>query len=365
LRPADLRRQIAFEAARMLHDGQETEYPRAKRRAARKLGFRFRAANLPSNREVREHLLRIQDLVDAHRPTGDLRSMRVQALRLMRLLRRFRPRLVGRVWTGAVRPGEAIELRIGSDRLSPLETLEAAGLRCTVETPLARAQRPDRRHTTVLVHGPIPARLRIAPQSLAEEAPQGMRREEAGAEDLERLLRDERNGDLEAELQGLDPATDRFEVYRFALAQLEETRQDPATHPEGDALYHSLQVFELAVGQRPYDEEFLTAALLHDLGKAVDAPDPVVETLGLLEGVITHRTRWLIAQLPAARLYRSRELPADERRWLEASDDFEELLLLAELDEAGRRPGASTRSLDEAIAYLRALDDGRLWESVG
>ena len=44
-------------------------------------------------------------------------------------------------------------------------------------------------------------------------------------------------------------------------------------HPEGDALYHSLQVFHLAREARPYDEEFLLAALLHDVGKAVDPQD--------------------------------------------------------------------------------------------
>ena len=40
--------------------------------------------------------------------------------------------------------------------------------------------------------------------------------------------------------------------------------------PEGDALYHSLQVFALASDRLPYDEEFLTAALLHDVGKAIN-----------------------------------------------------------------------------------------------
>ena len=40
-------------------------------------------------------------------------------------------------------------------------------------------------------------------------------------------------------------------------------------HPEGDALYHSLQVFDLACEESPYDEDFLLAALLHDVGKAM------------------------------------------------------------------------------------------------
>ena len=55
-------------------------------------------------------------------------------------------------------------------------------------------------------------------------------------------------------------------------------------------LYHSLQVFELARDARPYDEEFLLAALLHDVGKGIDPADHVGAALSVLEGLITERT---------------------------------------------------------------------------
>jgi hypothetical protein len=73
---------------------------------------------------------------------------------------------------------------------------------------------------------------------------------------------------------------DRFQVYRLLLVPPEQVREDPKSHPEGDVLYHSLQVFELARQQRPYDEEFLLAALLHDVGKGMDRREHVAAVCG-------------------------------------------------------------------------------------
>src|SRR5207245_9499491 len=78
------------------------------------------------------------------------------------------------------------------------------------------------------------------------------------------------------------------------LLPLECVRQPREWHPEGDALYHSLQVFQLARDVRPYDEEFLLAALLHDVGKAVDPQDHVTAGVEALRGSVTERTLWLI-----------------------------------------------------------------------
>ena len=39
---------------------------------------------------------------------------------------------------------------------------------------------------------------------------------------------------------------DRFAIYRMRLEPLESVKQNPRYHPEGDALFHSLQVFQLA-----------------------------------------------------------------------------------------------------------------------
>ena len=140
------------------------------------------------------------------------------------------------------------------------------------------------------------------------------------------------------------------------LLPLEEVKQSPRYHPEGDVLYHSLQVFELARDQRPYDEEFLLAALLHDIGKGIDPADHVAAGLAALDGLITDRTRFLIENHMLAHDYQTGKLPPKARRRLEASPDFEDLLLLREVDDAGRVPGAAVGTVDEALDYLKELE---------
>jgi predicted HD phosphohydrolase len=150
---------------------------------------------------------------------------------------------------------------------------------------------------------------------------------------------------------------DRFAVYRMRLVPLESIKQNPKYHPEGDALYHSLQVFHLARDARPYDEEFLLAALLHDVGKAIDPHDHVRSALEALRGAVTERTLWLIEHHMDVGAGRERSLSSRARRELELSEFFADLKLLRELDDAGRVPGAHVDSLDEVLAWLRNLDE--------
>lgn len=148
---------------------------------------------------------------------------------------------------------------------------------------------------------------------------------------------------------------DRFRAYESLLLPLENIREDPKTHPEGDILYHSLQVFALARDALPYDEEFLLAALLHDMGKAIDSRDHAAAGLEALGGHITPRTAWLIEHHVEALALRAGTLGARSRRRLEAEESFEELMLLAECDLRGRAVGAAAPDLPEALAYIRDL----------
>ena len=104
--------------------------------------------------------------------------------------------------------------------------------------------------------------------------------ERASIRELEELIACEYPDiDLEARLD--EEAADPYQLFRLLLLPLEKVRQSPLHHPEGDVLYHSLQVFELAKEQRPYDEEFLLAALLHDVGKGIDPYDHVAAGLSV------------------------------------------------------------------------------------
>jgi hypothetical protein len=115
-------------------------------------------------------------------------------------------------------------------------------------------------------------------------------------------------------------------------------------------------VFELAKDARPYDTEFLLAALLHDVGKGIDRGDHVAAAVQALDGLITERTQFLIAHHMDALELKQGTLPAKQRKRLEASPDFEDLMLLRDLDTAGRVPGAVVGTVDEALGYVREME---------
>jgi hypothetical protein len=145
---------------------------------------------------------------------------------------------------------------------------------------------------------------------------------------------------------------DRFTYFKLRLEPLEAVKQDPRTHPEGDALYHSLQVFERAREAHPHDEEFLLAALLHDVGKAIDPRNHVSAGVEALRGWVTERTLRLVEHHPTTADGTKRRRPNEplDPEW---SDDLE---LLREFDKAGRVPGIPVGTVDEALAYLRDLE---------
>src|SRR6516162_9931114 len=130
-----LRQAIAFEAARLMYERLETEYFTAKRKAAKRLcRGPTKPEDLPSNAEIRELIQTFARIHEGDKRTAHLRDMRVQALKLMRLLRAYRPRLIGSVMTGHVRKGSDIDLHVFCDHVGLVtDTLEQAGYTFDVE----------------------------------------------------------------------------------------------------------------------------------------------------------------------------------------------------------------------------------------
>ena len=111
----------------------------------------------------------------------------------------------------------------------------------------------------------------------------------------------------------------------------------------------------MARDELPYDEEFLLAALLHDVGKAIDTENHTAAALEALEDLITERTAWFIEHHMAAQQLLDGELGARARRRLQQNESYEELLLLARCDRGGRQSGVQAPELEEALDYIREL----------
>ena len=359
-----IRRQIAFLAAQLMYQRTESEYFTAKRKAAKQLGveYRYRPGDLPTNREIRDQIQAFARMHEGPKRHVRLREMRIEALRMMRKLARFRPRLIGSVWTGHVRRGSDIDLHVFSDSVSLITSrLDEEGLTYDVELKRIVKHGDERVFTHVHVDDRFPFELTVYPEDKAhyvfKSSITGKGIERASIAELEALLRDESpDDDLEEEVETHEDHVDRFDLYRLMLQPLEGVKQSAKHHPEGDALYHSLQVFELARAERPYDEEFLLAALLHDVGKAIDPSDHVGAALEALEGTITDRTALLIGHHMEAHAYREGTLGARAAARLRALEDFEDLMELRELDRRGRVAGAPVCELAEALEYIRGLE---------
>src|ERR1700719_816206 len=130
-----LRQAIALEAARLMYERAESEYYTAKRKAAKRLCRKgVKPEDLPSNAEIRDQIQTFARIHEGDRRTENLRDMRLEALRLMRVLRAYRPRLIGSVMTGHVRKGSDIDLHVFCDSIGLLtDLLEQEGYQFDVE----------------------------------------------------------------------------------------------------------------------------------------------------------------------------------------------------------------------------------------
>src|SRR5580704_4933297 len=238
-----LRQAIALEAARLMYDRVESEYFTAKRKAAKRLSRKgVKPEDLPSNAEIREQIQVFARIHEGDKRTQHLRDMRLDALRLMRQLRAFRPRLIGSVMTGHVRKGSDIDLHLFSDSATLVtDTLENEGYSFDLERKQVVKHNESRIFTHVHVHERFNFELTIYAEDKAhyvfKSSITGKAIERASLAELEEFLQREYPGiDLEAEVESRSEAVDPYHLYRLLLLPLENVKQSPRYHPEGDAL---------------------------------------------------------------------------------------------------------------------------------
>jgi HD superfamily phosphodiesterase len=139
---------------------------------------------------------------------------------------------------------------------------------------------------------------------------------------------------------------DVFEVLEPLLLRLARVSQERRFHPEGDALYHSLQVFQLAEAAGA-DPVMLAAALFHDLGKAVAGEDHPAAGAGLLEGVARPEVGWLVQHhLDLLRC------PKETRALLRGDPRLSQLEGLRVWDLGGRRREVRVPTVERALGAL-------------
>ena len=359
-----LRRQIAYQAAMLMYQRQESEYYRAKIKASKQVcrGW-VKPKDLPSNSEIRDEIQKLARMLEGDSRNDHLQAMRIEALRVMKILQKFRPRLIGSVFTGHVRKGSDIDLHVFSDSVESVAAeLDYHGF--VYDTEFKRIVKNGERQVFKHIHvsDRYPIELTVYPTSkisyVFKSSITGKAIEKASIPQLETFLSEQYPElDLEQAMSEAEEQVDRFQVYYSLLLPLENVKQNPKYHPEGDALYHSLQVFDRACDCLPYDEEFLLAALLHDVGKGIDPYDHVYSGLESLQGFITQRTGWLIEHHMEAHKLHDRTIGARARKRLQQNESYDELVLLGECDRGGRVVGVQTTELEDALDYVRQISD--------
>jgi hypothetical protein len=413
-----LRERLAREAARLLLRRKESSIAAARKRAARWLKRKgLRREDVPSTAEIQVELYALAGVFAAERDPAVLQRRREFAVQLLELFSEWAPEVTDgptQDLDGVLRPlrielfrcemsqvrqrliaaGFSPELRRGSasdqhalDATMPFErsrSPDSASIDCLeLLTPFwtiisgaaitdpSRATPSDTARTSAPDSANMAASApRFSQESTADTQSKGGPDTTPGSATVKGIANGATTGPL-GSATGRPPAMpvpvswspasddheDAFEVFRLLLLPLSRVMLDPASHPEGDALYHSLQVFEQGRAVQPYDEEFLLACLLHEVGWAIDPVDPLRSGLEALGTLITDRTRFLIEQRPAAVQYLQTGRCS---RSVRQSPDFDDLLLLVRCDRAGRRFGVPTADVDEALDYIAGLDT--LWD---
>lgn len=114
--------ELIDEAARLICDEGYADYRMAKQKAAERLGF-SRGITLPDNSRIEAAVLDRQNLFGGTEYHARLLDMRRTAVRAMRLLSAFEPRLSGSSVSGAIGEGHRVQVHLVADQAESVEML--------------------------------------------------------------------------------------------------------------------------------------------------------------------------------------------------------------------------------------------------
>jgi hypothetical protein len=113
-RDHNLRRQLAYIAARLMAEDGIADFGAAKWKAARQAGLED-ANLLPDNQEIEAALREYQGLYQSEEQPAHLRRLREVAVKVMRDFSAFRPALVGSVLSGTAGQHSEVDLQLFTD----------------------------------------------------------------------------------------------------------------------------------------------------------------------------------------------------------------------------------------------------------
>jgi hypothetical protein len=130
------------------------------------------------------------------------------------------------------------------------------------------------------------------------------------------------------------------------LLDLEHIEQNPIYHPEGNALFHSLQVFQLSL-RFSNEPDVWAASLFHDVGKAVDGPRHAQVGADMISEIFNENICWLIRHHLDLLMH-----PQKTNRQFKNTQKLFQLKLLRDFDLKGRDPYCEVCQPEFAVDHL-------------
>lgn len=149
-----LRKRVAREAASLLYFGVEKEYKQAKLKAAKIIQFKF----LPTNIEVALELDKIAEENEGPARKERLIQMRKEALTLMKILKAYKPLLIGSVWRGTIYHDSDVDIVVYHDEPEDiLKILKQNNLKI-MQAEWVAVTKKGKRKASFHVHAELPTK---------------------------------------------------------------------------------------------------------------------------------------------------------------------------------------------------------------